>query len=270
MSNKPTELFNDGDHVCLSFTDLVSGDGIQANQFLIMHGKHAALIDPGGDLTYNALNVAVGKRILIKDLDYVFASHQDPDIITSLGRWLLNTDTTVVTSKLWARFLPHLLSDYKTSQMKQRFIERILALPDEGMVIPFGDSELIALPAHFLHSVGNFQFYDPVSRILFSGDMGASVLPDDDCSPVTDFEAHVRFMDGFHRRYMCANKVCRLWASMVRSLDVEMIVPQHGRPFQGKAMVNRFLDWISELQCGVDLMTSSHYSRPTALARQAY
>jgi hypothetical protein len=27
-------------------------------------------------------------------------------------------------------------------------------------------------------------------------------------------------------------------------------------------MVNRFLDWISELQCGVDLMTQQHYQAP--------
>jgi flavorubredoxin len=69
-------------------------------------------------------------------------------------------------------------------------------------------------------------------------------------------------MEGFHRRYMCSNKVCRLWAQMVRNMDVEMIVPQHGRSFQGKAMVNQFLDWISGLQCGVDLMTQRNYMVP--------
>lgn len=72
-----------------------------------------------------------------------------------------------------------------------------------------------AIPAHFLHSVGNFQLYDPVSKILFSGDMGASLV--DDAAPVSDFAAHIQYMDGFHRRYMAANKICRLWARMVRT-----------------------------------------------------
>lgn len=262
MSNSTNTLYNHNGHICLSFSDLVTGDGIQANQFLIIHGKHAALLDPGGDLTYTPLSVAIGKHVLVRNLDYVLASHQDPDIITSLARWLIHTNATIVTSQLWSRFLPHLISDYKNQLMKQGLSERILGLPDEGMALPLGDSELVVLPAHFLHSVGNFQFYDPVSKILFSGDMGASVNCGDDSQPVSDFATHVPHMEGFHRRYMCANKVCRLWAAMVRKLDVEMIVPQHGRPFKGKAMVGKFLGWISELQCGVDLMTQAHYQAP--------
>ena len=38
-----------------------------------------------------------------------------------------------------------------------------------------GNGKLMALPAHFLHSSGNHQIYDPESRILYSGDLGASV-----------------------------------------------------------------------------------------------
>lgn len=116
------------------------------------------------------------------------------------------------------------------------------------------------MPAHFLHSVGNFQIYDPVSKILFSGDMGASMV--DDASPVIDFENHIPNMAGFHRRYMACNKVCRMWVKMVREMDVEMIVPQHGRPFVGPAMIKAFLDWIENLECGLDLMTQQDYRLP--------
>ncbi|MDX5333534.1 MAG: MBL fold metallo-hydrolase, partial [Gammaproteobacteria bacterium] len=42
----PIELYNDGHHSCLAFTDLVKGEGVQSNQFLIIHGEHDALIDP--------------------------------------------------------------------------------------------------------------------------------------------------------------------------------------------------------------------------------
>ncbi|PKO57218.1 MAG: MBL fold metallo-hydrolase, partial [Betaproteobacteria bacterium HGW-Betaproteobacteria-19] len=55
---------------------------------------------------------------------------------------------------------------------------------------------------------------------------------------------------------------CRFWVNMVRQLDVEMIVPQHGARFEGKVMVNRFLDWIENLQCGVDIMTQDNYRAP--------
>jgi len=116
------------------------------------------------------------------------------------------------------------------------------------------------VPAHFLHSVGNFQLYDPLSKILFSGDMGASML--DDSGPVADFATHVPSMLGFHRRYMASNKACRLWAAMVRGMDVEMIVPQHGRPFMGREMISAFLYWIENLECGLDLLGPEDYQLP--------
>lgn len=254
-------LFDNGRHRCISFSSLVKGDGVQANQFLIIHDGHAAVIDPGGDLTYTPLTIELSKHVKLQNLDYVLASHQDPDIIASMPRWLMHTRATVVASRLWARFLPHLASGFVTGQMGQDVTERLIELPDAGANIPFGDSVITALPAHFLHSVGNFQFYDPVSRILFSGDMGASLVHDAR-QPVSDFDMHVPTMRGFHQRYMCSRRVIRLWAEMVRGMDVEMLVPQHGRPFAGREMVHRFLDWISELDCGIDLLTQADYRCP--------
>lgn len=262
--DKAHVLFKQADHLCIQFSDLVIGEGIQANQFLIINKGRAALIDPGGDLTFTPLNIELGKLVKLQQLDYIFASHQDPDIIASLPRWMMHTQCRVVTSKLWSRFLPHLASQFMTQQYCQAFEERIIAMPDQGGAIPLGDSEIIVLPAHFLHSVGNFHFYDPVSKILFSGDMGASLIETHAEKPVEDFIAHVPHMRGFHQRYMASNRACRLWANMVRTMDVEMIVPQHGSPFVGKAMVHQFLDWISDLQCGIDLLSQSSFDAQKA------
>ena len=49
---------------------------------------------------------------------------------------------------------------------------------------------------------------------------------------------------------------------MVRRMDVESIVPQHGCRLEGKKMVNEFLNWIENLPCGVDLMTQDNYRMP--------
>lgn len=136
--------------------------------------------------------------------------------------------------------------------------ERIIPLPDEGMGIALGNSTIYAIPAHFLHSVGNFQFYDATSKILFSGDMGASMCDGGEAQAVTDFDAHIPLMKNFHQRYMCSQKVCAFWANMVREMDISMIVPQHGRRFEGDN-IDKFLNWISDLPCGVDLMTQSHF-----------
>ena len=89
-------LFDNGLHKCVSFTHLVKGDGVQANQFLIIHGDRAAVIDPGGDLTYTPLTIEILKYVKLQNLQYVIASHQDPDIIASMPRWLTHTPATVV------------------------------------------------------------------------------------------------------------------------------------------------------------------------------
>ena len=251
-------LYEQDDHVVRLFTDLVRGEGIQSNQFFITRGDHSALFDPGGNLTYQPLFSAISQLTNVKELDYVIASHQDPDIITSLDKWLMYTNARIVISKLWDRFLPHLVPGYMMEMGKGR----ILSIPDRGIRLPFGDSEIIALPAHFLHSAGNFNFYDPVSKILFSGDVGASLNDEEHGRPVQDFDQHINKMRGFHVRYMASNRACRLWVNMIRQLDVEMIVPQHGRPFVGKAMIKPFLDWLEVLPCGIDLLTNQHYTVP--------
>ncbi|NCT68863.1 MAG: FprA family A-type flavoprotein [Rhodanobacteraceae bacterium] len=246
------ELFNNGTHRCLAFNDLVRGDdGVQANQFLVIDGNQSALIDPGGALLYTPLSLALAQHMRLRELTWILASHQDPDIIGSVDSWLLYTQARVVCSRLWGRFIPHSVPHYQKDAGRDRY----LLLNDEGANIPLGASHLQAVPAHFLHSVGNFQFYDPVSRILFSGDLGASLIDaGTHYTPITDFDAHVPLMAGFHRRYMASNRACRWWARRARRLDIDMIVPQHGLPIQGPANVARFIDWVESLVCGVDLL----------------
>lgn len=245
-----TELFRKGDHVCVAFHDLVRGDdGVQANQFLVIHGHESALIDPGGALLYTPLSISISQYVQPRDLTWILASHQDPDIIGSVDSWLMYTSARIVCSRLWGRFIPHSVPHYQ----KNAGADRYLLLPDEGMEIPLGNSAIRAVPAHFLHSVGNFQFYDPVSRILFTGDLGASMV-DAPYAPIADFTTHIPKMAAFHRRYMASNRACRWWAHRARRLDISMIVPQHGLPIEGAENIARFIEWVENLTCGVDLL----------------
>jgi flavorubredoxin len=70
-------------------------------------------------------------------------------------------------------------------------------------------------------------------------------------------------MEGFHRRYIVSRKVARFWANMVRQLDIDQIVPQHGSRFVGQAAIRDFIAWIEGIECGVDLMTQDNYRLPT-------
>lgn len=255
-----TILFQNETHRCIAFSDLVPGDdGVQANQFLIIDHGEAALIDPGGDLLYTPLWLGITVHVRLPQVRLILASHQDPDIIGAADRWLANTPARIACSRLWGRFVPHSVSHVQAGKLGE---DRYVLLPDEGGALALGRSTLHALPAHFLHSVGNFSFWDPVSRILFSGDVGSSLVPSG--TPylaVEDFAAHVSRMEGFHRRYMGSRRVARLWADMVRGLDPALIVPQHGLPMDARS-IPAFLDWLSDLPCGIDVLDEALFRAP--------
>ncbi|MFO0581958.1 MAG: MBL fold metallo-hydrolase [Anaeromyxobacter sp.] len=238
-------LFDNGNHHNVLLEDLDAGMAVQANQHVIVHGHAGAILDPGGHKVYNRVLSATLGLLKGGELRYLVLSHQDPDIVAAANGWLMTTDADAYCPSLWTRFVPHFGLD--------RLVERRLhGVPDEGQVLDLGGSPLMLLPAHFLHSPGNLQVYDPVSKILYSGDLGASLGMT--YREVTDFDAHVQYMEGFHRRYIASNKAMRLWAAMVRKLDVETIAPQHGAVMRGKPLVERFVAWCEGLECGLDLM----------------
>jgi flavorubredoxin len=251
------ELYRDKHHACLMFSDLMQDDGsaVQSNQFLIVDHDHGAIIDPGGNLAFNELLLTCSRFFTPQHISYLIASHADPDIIASLDRWLTSTPAQLVISRVWERFVPHFTKAGKTAG-------RIIGVPDSGGILPLGESELHLLPAHFMHSEGNFHFYDPISKILFTGDLGVSLTTGQLAQkPVTDLANHIPLMEGFHRRYMVSNKVLRLWVAMARRLEISMLVPQHGAPMTGPAIA-QFFDWIERLSCGVDLFDTRNYQLP--------
>lgn len=255
------ELFRNEHHACLMFTDLVEEDGqaVQANQFLIVDHGTGAIIDPGGNLAFNELFLTMSRHFTPQKLSYLIASHADPDIIAALDRWLTSTSAKLVISRIWERFAPHFTKAGKTEG-------RVIGVADAGAILPLGQSELWLVPAHFMHSEGNFHFYDPISKILFTGDLGVSLVSGKEAGvAVTDLGPHIAKMEGFHRRYMVSNKILRLWVRMARQLEISMIVPQHGSPIKGPKAVVDFLGWIESLSCGVDLFDDRNYQLPTTI-----
>lgn len=242
------KLFENEDHkfVLLNESDPGEEDGIRSNQYLMMHRGMGVLLDPGG--------FGVMPRVLAELLRYlepsrikaIVLSHQDPDIVGGIATWLELTSAAVYVSRIWVRFLPHY--GLKGS-------ERFIGVPDEGLecaILP--DFQFKFVPAHFLHSEGQINVYDPVSKILFTGDIGAAVRPFDQDDPYVDeLEPHLPYIEGFHRRYMCSNRAIRCWLDTISGLDIDMIAPQHGPVYRGAA-VGQFLKWLGDLQCGIDLM----------------
>lgn len=243
-------LYEDANHafIWLGMEEAEEEGIVQVNQYLIKHGRRLIILDPGGVHTYARVVANLSRYVNLGDIDTIFYSHQDPDVCSGAGMWLSTTRAEILISKLWVAFLPHFGSvDPK----------RIKAIPDQGMRVDLGGGDYIdIIPAHFLHSIGNFSVYDSRSKILFSGDIGASVFRDGKRYMFVDrFDAHLPNTEGFHKRYMVSNAVCREWVKRVSRYEIRAIAPQHGAILAGEN-VARFLDWFGKLSCGTDQLNA--------------
>ncbi len=241
-------LYEDANQKNVMFDDLVEGESIQANQHMIIRNGEGIIFDPGGHKVYTRLFAEAAEQIGPNELKYMFLSHQDPDIVAAINGWLMTTDVIAYAPQIWLRFIPHFGVD-------SMVVDRLIGIPDEGSVLDLGGAPLKFIPAHFLHSSGNYQAYDPSSKILYTGDLGASV--GQGYSVVQDFDAHIQYMEGFHVRYMPSTRALKMWVNTARQLDLEIIAPQHGSVFIGREMCTKFIDWIDTLQTGADVMGNS-------------
>lgn len=237
-------IFEDGDHKWIAIVRDPDRPNhmIDTNEYLIVHGEDSILLDPGGSEVFPAVFSAISTVFDPRKIDKVFSSHQDPDVVSSLSMWVgFNPDIRCYISWLWTSFVPH----FGGSE------DNFVPIPDPGMDIIVGGQHLQAIPAHYLHSSGNFNLYDPKAKILFSGDVGAALLPaGEEGLFVEDFDRHIRHAEGFHRRWMGSDKAKRDWCSRVSLMDIDMLCPQHGAIYQGED-VKRFIDWFSRLDVGV-------------------
>lgn len=239
-------IFAQGDHRWIWLgAESDQSDGIGAHQYLVQHGDSYCLLDPGSVLDFSRIVANLARFARPEDVRYLFYSHQDPDVASAMPMWAAITPARVVVSRLWSRFVPH-YGDLPA--------ERVVTVLDEGGSFDLGGVRMQVIPAHYLHSAGNIALYDPVARYLFTADIGAALMPEgEERLVVEDFDRHVRYMLGFHRRYMASRRACRAFVDRVSDLPIDAIVPQHGAIFTGRD-VERFLDWFGSLECGVDLL----------------
>lgn len=241
---KATPIFELGAHRwCAIARDPAKLDClIDTNEYVVQVGDEALLTDPGGMEIFPAVFGAIGEVMDPGCIRQIFASHQDPDVISSLALWLaFNPEIQCHVSGLWKTFIPHFGGNE----------DSLIAIPDTGKSLTVGGVQMHCIPAHYLHSSGNLHLYDSVAKLLFSGDVGAAMLPHEmDGLFVTDFDAHIRHAEGFHRRWMGSNSAKRDWCERVAKLDIHLMCPQHGAVYQGKDVM-RFINWFDELPVGI-------------------
>ncbi len=239
---KAVSIFEKDNHQWLCFGRDVERDErlIDTNQYMVINNQQSIILEPGGVELFSQMLTSVLRYTSLDNIKALFASHQDPDTISSLGLWeQCLIDSKLYAPAIWESFIRHFgMNSIQYS-----------AIPDEGSEILLGNTTLHFISAHYLPSSGNFNVYDKEAKILMSGDIGAVLNDNNPNFFVEDFDAHISKMEYFHRRWMPSNKAKEEWIHKVRQLDIEIIAPQHGSLFKGE-MVEQFLDWFERLDVG--------------------
>lgn len=213
---------------------------IDTNQYLVVNGKQCLVIDPGGIEIFSAMLSSILKIVDLENISHLFASHQDPDIISSLGLWdQVAPNAELHTPALWEGFIRH----FGMSNIK------FMGIQDRGGELKLGNLSLKFIPAHYLHSSANFHIYDSKAKILFSGDVGGALESPESNLFVEDFDSHCEKMRFFHQRWMPSQEAKSDWIKRVSELDIEMMLPQHGRIFKEQD-TKAFLNWFDTLTVG--------------------
>lgn len=246
---KAAPVFEAGSHRWWVLYDQDELRVIDSNVYIVESNGQSAILDPGGFEIFPQVLAAVAEVVPPSSVVKAFVSHQDPDIASSLPLWnACNEKVQWHVPSLWEGFIRH----YGALDAD------LIGIPDEGGVMMIGGHRLDLIPAHYLHSSANFHVYDPEAKVLFSGDVGAALLPaghsiwvggNQQAESARAFDEHIQNATYFHQRWMPSNAAKKEWIGRVRQLDIDYLCPQHGAVYAGPN-VKRFLDWFDGLTVG--------------------
>lgn len=245
---KAAPIFEAGSHRWWILYDQDEHRVIDSNVYVMESNGQSLILDPGGFEIFPQVFAALVEVVPPSSLKAAFVSHQDPDIASSLPLWHgCNEQIQWHIPRLWEGFIRH----YGALEAP------LQGIPDEGGDMLIGGRRLEFIPAHYLHSSANFHVYDPEAKVLFSGDVGAALLPPGhgswvDCRDKTGraFEEHITEAKYFHERWMPSNAAKKDWINRVSKLKIDYLCPQHGAIYSGDN-VQRFLDWFDGLNVGI-------------------
>jgi len=248
---KAAPVFEAGGHRWWIIYDQDEHRVIDSNVYIVESNGQSLVLDPGGYEIFPQVLAAMAAVVQPSAVCHAFVTHQDPDIASSLPLWnACNGEIEWHIPELWEGFIRHY------GALDARFD----TIPDQGGSIFLAGRKLEIIPAHYLHASANFHVYDPEAKILFSGDVGAALLPhghslwaggrDGDSGKA--FDEHIQHAKYFHQRWMPSNSAKKDWLDRVRQLEIDFLCPQHGAIYAGEN-VQRFLNWFDGLTVGTAL-----------------
>ena len=230
-----TELYNN----IFWVGDTEQVNTLHCNPYLLRDGDEAVLFDPGSSLDFEKVFQNVTDLTPLEKIKHVILSHQDPDLCSAVPLF--------EQKGLKARIACH----WRTSVIIQYYgITSPFYLVDQNnyrLELESGRT-LQFIHAPYLHFPGAVLTYDPVSRILFSGDLfGGFTL---NWGLFAD-DGYEEAMQAFHESYMPSNDILRPVMEYLLSMDIATIAPQHGSILTRD--IKKYIKILRDLECGTFL-----------------
>lgn len=215
-------------------------DPFQCHPYLIKNAKESILIDPGSMLEFDETLRKVKSLIDISDIKYIILHHQDPDLaaaVPEIEKHINRDDLLIVTHSRMSVLVKHYL-------IKSKYYE--IDKMDNKLVTSSG-FRLDFLTTPYCHSPGAFVSYDPISKVLFSGDIFGGI------EESWDFYADESYFlkaKQFHQEYMPSKDIFNYALGKIEKLDIELIAPQHGSVIE-KMYISSLINDMKNLDCGL-------------------
>lgn len=254
-------LAEEGDRVWLAFRrparDLPGTR--QTTHYVVCSMGQAVLIDPGGIADFGPLLNAISEKIDLTKITAVIATQSSSYAIGSIGYWaeVLGPETPIYASELIAAELPHIDPDLNVQIVSE----------SGGEVAMSDGTGLHMVPAPYLPSADSMTVYDPMARVLYTGDIGtAEGSWADDSTPFAERFAFVSHsMNAFHETWFASSRAIEDWMARIDGCDVEVVAPRAGPCLRGRE-VTHFKKWVAAMATG-HLVENSE---PSFLSDTAY
>lgn len=219
-------------------------DSIRFNRYMILHEDCGVLLGSSG--------FSVVPRVYAEMLRYTAGSQSLKAVLSSQSSGMANGfmhrfDLGSPPTRICEVSMCFLSNDGVEG------VKSFIEVPDEGMSCFISPGFDLVLVPELFQSEGRFSVYDPVSKMLFTSEIGAAIRPQDQNGVYVDeFVSCLPYVETSRWQTMRPEHISS-WMEAIAKLDVNVLAPRYGPFYRGQA-VKDFLAWFRDLARGNRLM----------------